>query len=105
MQLTPREKRAVMLETQTPAYAQSSETRRAIDKKYQRAKNLRRAFNQAGVYVPVTTRAVVPMQHQYVSGLNVPGNLATLVGREEINAFHKLQRKAKSALAQRNLPI
>lgn len=102
MQITPWERRAIMLEQQTPAYALSSDARRAIDSQYRRAKHLRQAFNQAGIYVPVTTRAIVPMQHRFVSGLNVPGNLVTLVGREAINKFKRVQRKAVLALEARN---
>ena len=98
-----REDRAIMLETQTPAYARSSETRRAIDLQYRRAKNLRRAFTEAGISVPVSTRAIVPHQHEYVSGLNVPTNLKTLVGTKEHRAFNKTMYKAKKALEKRNI--
>ena len=41
MELSARERRAIMLETQTPAYARTSEARRAIDLHYKRAKSLR----------------------------------------------------------------
>lgn len=100
--LSKREERAIMLETQTPAYALTSETRRAINLQYQRAANLRKAFRDAGINVPVATRAVVPMTHKFVSGLNVPANLITVVGREDINAFVRTQNKAKKALEERN---
>ena len=100
--LSRKEERAIMLETQTPAYALTSKTRRAIDLQYQRANNLRKAFRDAGIDVPVKTRAVVPHQHKYVSGLNVPSNLKTVVGREEENAFNRLQNRAKKALEARN---
>ena len=101
--LSKREGRAIMLETQTPAYALTSETRRAIDLKYQRAANLRKAFRDARIHVPVSTRALVPMTHEFVSGLNVPDNLVTLVGREDINAYVRIQKKAKKALEARNI--
>ena len=101
--LSKQEERAIMLETQTPAYALTSETRRAIDLQYQRAANLRKAFRDAGINVPVTTRAVVPHTHQFVSGLNVPDNFVTLVGKESINAFIRTQKKAKKALEARNV--
>ena len=39
-QMSDRENRAVMLETQTPAYARSPEARRALDEMYQGAKKL-----------------------------------------------------------------
>ena len=100
--LTGREERAVMLETQTPAYARSSETRRAINLQYQRAANLRKAFRDARIDVPVSTRAIVPHTHKYVSGLNVPTNLKTLVGLDEMRTFDRTMRKAKRALEARN---
>ena len=100
--LTKKECRAIMLETQTPAYARSNEVRRAIDLQYQRAKNLRKAFRDAGIDVPVSTRAIVPHDHKYVSGLNVPTNFKTLVGKEELRAFEGILRKAKKALEARN---
>ena len=100
--LTRKEERAVMLETQTPAYARSSETRRAIDLQYRRAHNLKKAFRDAGINVPVSTRAIVPHQHKFVSGLNVPTNFKTLVGHEEIRAFNKTMKCAKSRLEKRN---
>ena len=87
MELSMNEKRAVMLETQMPAYARSNGVRRAIDLQYRRAKSLRKAFRDAGIDVPVSTRAIVPHDHQYVSGLNVPTNFKTLVGKEDIRAF------------------
>ena len=100
MELSKREQRAVMLETQTPAYALSSETRRAIDLMYSRAKNLRRARAEAGIGEQVSTRAIVPMQHQYVSGLNVPSNLTTIVGDKQIKMFLARLKKAKNALVK-----
>ena len=101
-ELPRREQRAVMLETQTPAYARTNEVRRAIDLQYRRAANLRKAFRDAGINVPVTTRALVPHQHQFVSGLNVPTNLQTLVGVEALRKYDRLQRKAKKGLNARN---
>ena len=101
--LTKREQRAVMLEERTPAYARSSETRRAIDLQYRRAANLRKAFRDARIDVPVSTRAIVPHEHKYVSGLNVPTNFKTLVGKKEISAFNKSMKRAKSRLEARNV--
>ena len=100
--LSKREERAIMLETQTPAYALTSETRRAIDLKYQRAANLRKAFRDAGIDVPVSTRTIVPYTNKWVSGLNVPNNIAIVVGKEAISSFVKLQNRAKKALKARN---
>ena len=100
--LTRKEERVVMLETQTPAYARSSETRRAIDLQYRRAANLRKAFRDARIDVPVSTRAIVPHEHKYVSGLNVPTNFKTLVGKKELRTFNKLLAKAKKGLEERN---
>ena len=102
MQLTHREPRAIMLEAQTPAYARSIKDRRAIDLMYSRAKNLRRALAEAGIGERVRTLAIVPMQHQYVSGLNVISNLTTVVGGRQNSAFRKLQDRAKKALVERN---
>ena len=102
MELTNREKRAVMLETQTPAYARSLEARRAIDDKYRKAKNLRKAFAAANMDIPVHVRTAVPYSHQYVSGLNVPANLVICVGKAEIGRHWGLQLKAKRALNERN---
>jgi hypothetical protein len=102
MLLSYREQRAIMLETQTPAYARAIKDRRAIDLIYSRAINLRRALAEAGIGERVTTRAIVPMQHQYVSGLNVPSNLTTIVGNKQHSAFCRLQERAKRALVARN---
>ena len=94
--------RAIMLETQTPAYARSNRVRRAIDLQYQRAANLRKAFREAGINVPVTTRALVPHEHKYVSGLNVPTNFKTLVGRAAHQLFESNLKRAKARLHARN---
>jgi len=102
MTLSNREKRAIMLEEQTPAYARTNEVRRALDLNVRRAKNLRQAFRDARIDVPVSVRAVVPHQHKYVSGLNVPSNFVTVVGKEEKNAFNRLQKRAIKALEARN---
>ena len=99
MKLSARERRAIMLETQTPAYARSSEARRAIDLHYKRAKSLRAALPHG---VKVTTRAIVPHQHEHVSGLNVPSNFITLVGDKAISRFGTMQGKARRALVKRN---
>ena len=101
-QLNWREQRAIMLEQQTPAYALTSKARRATDLKYQRAKHLRQAFRDAGIDVPVSTRAIVPHQHQYVSGLNVPSNFQTVVGRDDRRKFDRIMRRAKQSLVARN---
>ena len=101
--LSKKEERAIMLETQTPAYARSSETRRAIDLQCRRAANLRKAFRDARIHVPVSVRAIVPHQHEFVSGLNVPTNFKTLVGNKEISAFNKTMKLAKQALGARNV--
>ena len=97
-----REDRAVMLETQTPAYAQTSEARHALDIQVRRANHLRKAFRDALLDVPVSVRAIIPHQHAYVSGLNVPSNFQTVVGRENLNAFNRMLGKAKKALEARN---
>ena len=99
MELSHRERRAIMLETQTPAYARSDEVRRAIDLHYKRAKSLRAALPRG---VKVTTRAIVPHQHELVSGLNVPSNFTTLVGSTAINRFNRTMRAAKDGLEERN---
>ena len=101
-QLNAREQRAIMLEQQTPAYALTSEARRAIDLKYRRAKHLRQAFRDAGIDVPVVTRAIVPHQHKYVSGLNVLSNLQTVVGNDDLRKFNRTLSRAKKALVARN---
>lgn len=99
MELSSRERRAIMLETQTPAYARTSEARRAIDLHYRRAKSLRAALPSN---MQVSTRAIVPHDHEFVSGLNVPSNFTTLVGKQQINAFNNRMRAAKKALVERN---
>ena len=99
MELTQKERRAIMLETQTPAYARTDEVRRTIDNIYKRAKNLRNSLPPG---VMVSVRAIVPHQHQYVSGLNVPSNFKTLVGRDEIAKFNTRLKRAKKALVARN---
>lgn len=102
MDLSQKEQRAIMLETQTPAYARPNEVRRALDLDVRRANHLRQAFRQAGIYVPVSVRAIVPHSHKYVSGLNVPSNFTTLVGKDQQNAFKRRLLKAKKALEARN---
>ena len=97
-----KEERAIMLETQTPAYARTSETRRAIDLQYKRAASLRKSFRDARIDVPVTTRAIVPHNNKFVSGLNVPDNFVTLVGTEALREFNRIMRKANKALEARN---
>jgi len=101
-QLSGREQRAIMLEQQTPAYALTSTARRARDLKYRRAKHLRQAFRDAGLNIPVQTRAIVPHRHRYVSGLNVESNLQTVVGGDDHRKFMRIQTRAKKALEARN---
>lgn len=86
-------------EQQTPAYALTGKTRRAIDLRYERAESLRKALPQG---VGVKTCAIVPINGQYVSGLNVPDNLITLVGRDAQNRHQRVQRMALKALSKRN---
>jgi hypothetical protein len=50
----------------------------------------------------VTVRAIVPHQHEYVSGLNVPSNFTTLIGKKAVNAFDRTLRMAKKGLEARN---
>lgn len=102
MELTAREKRAIMLETQTPAYARNPSGRRAIDFIWKRANNLRMALREAGINVQVSTNTVVPHRHEFVSGLNVPSNYFTTCGKEQYNKFRRLQGKAKKGLEARN---
>jgi len=97
-----REARAIMLETQTPAYARSNEVRRALDLTVKRANSIRKAFRDAGMNMQVTVRAIVPHQHEYVSGLNVPSNFTTLIGKKAVNAFDRTLRMAKKGLEARN---
>ena len=86
-------------EQQTPAYALTGRARRAIDLTYQRAESLRNAL-PAGVYVK--TCSIIPTKGQYVSGLNVPDNLVTIVGSAGYNRHKRLQSKALKALEARN---
>ena len=97
-----REDRAVMLETQTPAYARTLSGRRAIDLIWKRANNLRRALNEGGIPVHVSVRTIVPHSHKYVSGLNVSTNYQIICGKDESSAFSRMQRKAKKGLDARN---
>ena len=90
-----REERAIMLEERIPAYARSLEARRAIDLQYKRARNLRRAFLDAGLNMSVNVRANVPLTHKYVSGLNTPSNWSTCVGRAEIRQHCRIMSMAK----------
>jgi predicted nucleic acid-binding Zn ribbon protein len=99
MDLTHQERRAIMLETQTPAYALTDDVRRATDNIYKRANNLRAALPNG---IKVSVRAIVPHQHEYVSGLNVPSNFQTVVGKAQLNAFNRRMSKAKKLLRMRN---
>ena len=97
-----REDRAVMLESQTPAYARTLSGRRANDLIWKRANNLRRALNEGGIPVKVQVKTIVPHSHKYVSGLNVPSNYRIVAGKEQENAFSRMQSKAKKGLEARN---
>ena len=97
-----REKRTIMLEQHTPAYARDPSGRRATDLHWKRANNLRRALIEAGIDVKVSVRTIVPHEHKFVSGLNVPTNYRIVCGKDQHNAFTKLQSKAKKGLIARN---
>ena len=68
-QMSDRENRAVMLETQTPAYARSPEARRALDEMYQDAKKLSLITGMRHI-----VQSIVPMKSNLVSGLNTTKN-------------------------------
>lgn len=102
------EERAIMLETQTPAYARTNEVRRAIDDIYR----VRSKLN-AMTGMKHSVRAIIPHKHEYVSGLNVPSNFEIVVDGPSVasnpmyktrNEFESLQKRAKAALVQRNQP-
>ena len=97
-----REKRTIMLETQTPAYARDPSGRRATDLHWKRANNLRRALHEAGINVGVSVRTIIPHSHRLVSGLNVPTNYQIVCGKQQANKFNSLIRKAKKGLEERN---
>jgi hypothetical protein len=103
MELSNREKRAIMLETQTPAYARTSEARRAIDDLYRQ----RSALN-AVTGMKHSVRAIVPHNHKYVSGLNVPSNFEVVIDGPKNplyrtrKQFEREQDRAKKALEKRN---
>jgi hypothetical protein len=97
-----RERRTIMLEQHTPAYARDPAGRRAIDLHWKRANNLRRALNEAGIDVPISVRTIVPHEYKYVSGLNVPTNYQIVCGKKQAAKFSTLQRKAKAGLNARN---
>ena len=88
-----------MLETQTPLYARSDDVRRELGFINDRAKSLRNALPPG---VPCSVRAVIPHQNEHVSGLYVPSNLTTLVGKRAINRHETAQRKALKRLRRRN---
>ena len=87
-------------EQQTPAYALTGDARRAIDLTYQRAESLRTALPPG---VKVMTTAIIPIRNKYVSGLNVAGNLKTLVGDEAIRLFKNSRARALTRLKNRNI--
>ena len=101
-QLT-RERRTIMLEQHTPAYARDPSGRRATDLHWKRANNLRRALLEAGIDVSVSVRTVVPHEHRLVSGLNVPTNYQIVCGKQQASKFNSLTRKAKKGLEARNV--
>lgn len=86
-------------EPYTPAYALSGESQAAIDLIYQKAESLRNALPAE---VLVQTKAIVPFNSLYVSGLNTPNNLAVCVGRQAVNRHQTTQRRALKALEARN---
>ena len=45
---------------------------------------------------------MLPHEDQFVSGLNVPDNFATLVGQREIGRFERRLAKVKKLLEARN---
>ena len=103
-ELSKREQRAVMLETQTPAYARSNEVRRAIDDMYKQAKTL-----NAVTGMQHSVRAIVPHNHQFVSGLNVPSNFEIVLVKGTTNPLFRTKNqfeislnKAKARLNARN---
>ena len=87
-------------EPYTPAYALTGAARRAIDLVYQKAESLRNALPTG---VGVQTKAIVPFNSQYVSGLNTPSNLAICVGSQAVNTHKRIQRRAIKALEKRNV--
>ena len=97
-----REARAIMLEEHTPAYARTLAGRRANDLIWKRANGIRRALAEAGIFAKVSVRTIVPHNHRHVSGLNVPSNYQIVVGREQENAFSRVQRRAIKGLEARN---
>ena len=97
--LSRREQRAVMLETQTPLYARSDDVRREIEFIQSKAKSLRNALPPG---VPCSVRAIIPHQNEYVSGLYVPRNLTTLVGKQAISRHTRAQKRALKRLKRRN---
>lgn len=97
-----RERRTIMLEQHTPAYARDPAGRRATDLHWKRANNLRRALNEAGINVPVSVRTIVPHENKHVSGLNVPTNYQIVCGKQQASKFNSFIRKAKKGLEERN---
>ena len=107
MELSKIEERAVMLETQTPAYARTDEIRRAIDDMHRHAMKL-----TAITGMKHAVSALVPMHHKYVSGLNVPSNweITVAAGPKAKNSFWRTMSdyqsrssKARKALEARNV--
>ena len=86
-------------EPYTPAYALTGVGRHQLRDVYRRADSLRAAL-PAGVVVK--TCEIVPINCKYVSGLNVAGNLVTLVGSEAYNRHKRIKYKALKALEARN---
>ena len=103
MELSKREQRAIMLETQTPAYARTADDRRAIDDLYKQARTLERITGMRH-----NVRAVIPHQNKYVSGLNVLSNFEIVIEGpknplyKSKTDFQRVQRKACEALEARN---
>ena len=105
--LTQREERAVMLEEHTPAYARTTDGRRAIDDIYRESRQLKRITGMGHQVMPM-----IPFDAKYVSGLNVPSNLIICVADKGepvegqlwrgISAHQKLRNKALKGLEKRN---
>ena len=93
--------RAQMLDTQTPLYARSDDVRRELEFIQSRAKSLRNALPPG---VRCSVRAVIPHQNEHVSGLYVPSNLVTLVGKQALYRHETKQRQALKRLRRRNDP-
>ena len=104
MTFNKREQRAIMLETQRPAYARSSEARRRYRQYLQESQKPPEVLPKG---IRVSVRAIVPHQNQFVSGLNVPSNFATLVGQIDPARFERSSQRQRRhwrhVMASRNV--